>query len=623
MDNTMQLIWTISWQAALAAAVVWAISRVSGRAPAAWRYALWVVVLVKFLVPPFVHITLPTDLPKVEAVNVPAETYMMAGLETPGQAQSAAEAGGAAAVVAPRTFSMPGTADLAASAWVLGIVFMAGRIAIRSRRTSKLITSSLPASALLEGLAVKCAGVLGMKHVPKVRVSQEVCTPMLVGLRDPIVMLPSDITDACSEADLSAILMHELAHVRRRDLLVSWAQQAVQAVFFFHPALWLVGRELRRERELACDELVLAAGADRRDYASGYLSALKLANREVVNVTALAMAEPFDIEKRRLRMILNNSVPKTTARWAAAFLIIAVLALPTFAGIVPSKLSPAEAEDLLTELRDGTKAAYAAIQTGKGKAKISQWRKSDDGLWKSDPWGRSEYITFSGEKYKNIHVPGDPESYLIAMVYDGETMKIYNSKVRKRLNSDPYSAEWKLFKTHEGYFVDKTTDLWRCVTPLKDPGKHSYGGPDKTFEYEVTDQRIIGTEKLDGMKCIVVETRADYSSEVRTSVSIERNWICPDAGYSTLRLQVGRLNPDGEFELIMERNTKVRNQGGGVWVIERMENVVNLEAMKKNMEGVSNSKTFDFMPSKIISKYDFEYNVPLTDDDLTIKTDSD
>jgi len=101
----------------------------------------------------------------------------------------------------------------------------------------------------------------------------EVCTstrvrvPTAVGFLKPTVLLPEWALSDLSEQDLTAVILHELAHLQRRDDWTNLAEKLLGAIFFFHPAVWWVERKLALEREMACDELVLEKTGNRRAYA--------------------------------------------------------------------------------------------------------------------------------------------------------------------------------------------------------------------------------------------------------------------------------------------------------------------------------------------------------------------
>lgn len=96
--------------------------------------------------------------------------------------------------------------------------------------------------------------------------------PGVVGMFEPVLLLPVGIETRLSSSQLRAVLAHELCHVRSRDNLTAAVHMLVQAVFWFHPAVWWIGARMLEEREHACDEAVLESGGDRKDYAAGILA---------------------------------------------------------------------------------------------------------------------------------------------------------------------------------------------------------------------------------------------------------------------------------------------------------------------------------------------------------------
>jgi beta-lactamase regulating signal transducer with metallopeptidase domain/HEAT repeat protein len=94
-----------------------------------------------------------------------------------------------------------------------------------------------------------------------------VAAPILVGILRPMILLPPSALAGWTPQELEMVLLHELAHVRRWDNLVNFAQRLIESLLFYQPAVWLVSDWVRREREHACDELVAARTGGPRDYA--------------------------------------------------------------------------------------------------------------------------------------------------------------------------------------------------------------------------------------------------------------------------------------------------------------------------------------------------------------------
>src|SRR4029078_1460517 len=93
---------------------------------------------------------------------------------------------------------------------------------------------------------------------PEVRLSTNPGSPCLIGVVRPVIVLPSAVLESCSAEALNAALLHELAHINRRDLFWNWLPPLAETAFFFHPLVWLARREWRLTQEIATDELVVS-----------------------------------------------------------------------------------------------------------------------------------------------------------------------------------------------------------------------------------------------------------------------------------------------------------------------------------------------------------------------------
>ncbi len=165
-------------------------------------------------------------------------------------------------------------------------------------------------------------------------VSDRVSVPTALGLYRPAVVLPPWTLAELSPDDLNSVLVHELAHLRRRDDWTNLLQKLVRAVFFFHPAVWWIENRLSLEREMACDEHVLANTEDPRAYAACLVS---LAEKGFLHRAALLAQGAVHRVKEcstRVRQILTAGRPRTAGASRLAIVSTAsasVLLLATFA----------------------------------------------------------------------------------------------------------------------------------------------------------------------------------------------------------------------------------------------------------------------------------------------------
>jgi beta-lactamase regulating signal transducer with metallopeptidase domain len=143
-------------------------------------------------------------------------------------------------------------------------------------------------------------------NVPvEVRATPGLLEPGVVGLLRPVLLVPCNIEERLTPAQLSAVLAHELCHVRRRDNLFAAIHMLVEAAFWFHPMVWWIGARMVEERERACDEGVLSLGGEPRDYAEAILNVCKLyVEYPLACVSGVTGANL----KTRIEAIMNNRI---------------------------------------------------------------------------------------------------------------------------------------------------------------------------------------------------------------------------------------------------------------------------------------------------------------------------
>lgn len=154
--------------------------------------------------------------------------------------------------------------------------------------------------------------------------SDHVRTPTAIGFLKPMIVVPSWTWEELSAPELSAVLAHEFAHLRRRDDWTNLAQKIVRAVFFFHPAVWWIENRLSLEREMACDDAVLARTSDPRGYAECLISLAE--KRSIHRGLAMAQAAVDRVRatSRRIAQIMDVNRPSSTRMWKPAVVILSL-----------------------------------------------------------------------------------------------------------------------------------------------------------------------------------------------------------------------------------------------------------------------------------------------------------
>ena len=199
---------------------------------------------------------------------------------------------------------------------------------------------------------------MGLAEPPRLLLSDDAKMPFACGLKTPTIVLPAECERWSQERRL-AVLLHELAHVRRRDLAGHTLGRLVCAVYWFHPLVWTAARKLRDESERACDDLALSCGTRATDYAEHLLDIVTSVRRETTPMVALAMARRKEFEGRMLAILdpeLRHSTPsrrQSTALIGALVLISALIGAATPA--------PASARQTATQKATSPDTAHAAI----------------------------------------------------------------------------------------------------------------------------------------------------------------------------------------------------------------------------------------------------------------------
>jgi GWxTD domain-containing protein len=152
--------------------------------------------------------------------------------------------------------------------------------------------------------------------------------PAVIGWLRPVILMPVGLLAGLPAGQVEAILLHELAHIRRSDYLVNVLQFAVEGLLFYHPAAWWISGVIRAEREHCCDDLVVATRGEAHEYAVA-LAALE-ENRWTARQAVLA-ATGGSLVKRIRRILLQPERPRTSLAPVFSAIILTVAAAATVA----------------------------------------------------------------------------------------------------------------------------------------------------------------------------------------------------------------------------------------------------------------------------------------------------
>jgi beta-lactamase regulating signal transducer with metallopeptidase domain len=270
----------ILWQSAVLAGLVALACRLLSRSSPALRYWCWQIVAFKLLVMPWWILTVPV-LPFVgPAPSAAVNTSQAAGDTSPpppskvgvadGMDEAAHTNGPAAAAPNSSTVLAEWTwQSWLVLAWLTGLCWQVVSLLLLRRRVQRLLDRTVPASdPRLLRLVDELSGRLGLRRAPPVLLTSEAISPLVCGVFRAVLVLPAGLLTSIDEAACRQVVLHELAHVKRRDLLWGWLPEIARSLYFFNPVGHWVCSRIRLERELACDQVAMAySGKDAGDYA--------------------------------------------------------------------------------------------------------------------------------------------------------------------------------------------------------------------------------------------------------------------------------------------------------------------------------------------------------------------
>lgn len=286
-----------------------------------WRCALWLLFFIKLALPP--HLALPSSpaywwsrIPTAEAAPPPVAMDAMTMSEpwaanavpvtsVPPADAPAPAAGGVPAVSTPLSWAL-----LVVMAWAVGVAVLTSVSTVQRRRLRAALRPTFSPSARLLAALDRACDEIDLRTPVRLRITDPGVGPVVIGVFRPTIHLPRTLAESFSPAELHAVLVHELLHVKRGDLWVVAIQSIARVLFFYHPAVWLVNAHLARLREEATDRAVLwHPQVDARAYSLALVAAAEFALGRRPAPFALGVIETKSQLKQRIQM--NLSHPRT------------------------------------------------------------------------------------------------------------------------------------------------------------------------------------------------------------------------------------------------------------------------------------------------------------------------
>ena len=368
------------WQSTLFAVVAAMMTLALRRNQARFRYRLWLAASLKFLIPFSLLISLGAHLaiPR-HSTGVQSNFYTVTkeigqpftGITAPGVVQVARTA---------RADLRPLFQEALAVVWLCGFVAVLSLWWWRWRRFS---TAMRGAVTITQGREVDVLRhleqIAAVRRPIRLVISQASLEPGILGIVRPALIWPVGISARLTDAQLEAIVAHEVWHVRRRDNLAAAIHMMVEAIFWFHPLVWWLGARLVEERERACDEEVLRLGNPPQVYAESILKTCEFCVGSLpVSVSGVTGA---DLKSRIVRIMTERvarelDFGKKLLFVAAALLTVAAPIVFGLQNTMPSTAAP----EVKSTAADTHGYDVASIKPNKSGSNIVRMMIRPDGL---------------------------------------------------------------------------------------------------------------------------------------------------------------------------------------------------------------------------------------------------
>ncbi len=311
-------LWHATWEASVVAVAVLAVQALFRRKlTARWSFALWWLVVIRLVLPAGIPVSwsafslCSARLDRVAYLKMPA-----AGPTQPVLTRQVAN-GMPLTVPEPGFLGpVPGSADAPAVShwlakalvlvWLLGVAVMGVRLWRAKCRLRGLLRDAREShDRELRALVDDCARLMGLARGPRLLLTRVFQTPALVGWFRPKLLLPETLRGVLTGAEMRHIFLHELAHIRRRDLALNGLLCGLEALHWFNPILRYSFRRIQADRELACDALALSRmqPAEKNSYGQTVLKLLESLTSPATVPGLVGLLEQKQQMKRRIEMI--------------------------------------------------------------------------------------------------------------------------------------------------------------------------------------------------------------------------------------------------------------------------------------------------------------------------------
>jgi len=350
------------WQGTLLAAAMWLLVKLLPRLNPTTRFTVLWVTLLAVVALPLGPLTTrmflpgaPTDSPAIAATNTPTTLAPVKVQEPKFGLQNKAASPESPRVSIPRSQPEPVSEQAPAAAsrlvtaavehplirirsgrilgaleimWALLSFAMLARLGSGFRELRRLKADAIPAAAEWQLRLKSLSEINGVRRQVQLLVSSRIATPMSLGFLKPAILIPRALFDSLSDSELEHVVLHELAHLRRRDDWTNLGQKLIEAILPIQPVVYWIGHRMSIEREMACDDWVVTTTGTAKRYAASLTKVAELSQWQHAGVLAVSATGNRSQLFSRVHHMLNPT-RKAAPKLALGPLAAAIAAVGT------------------------------------------------------------------------------------------------------------------------------------------------------------------------------------------------------------------------------------------------------------------------------------------------------
>ena len=287
--------------------------------------------------------------------------------------------------------------------YIAGLLFNTVKLCILARKKVNTIRRTMSIDIALQYQVNRLMEVLNITQNVKIGLSKLVDVPCMVGYLKPVILLPFTVTNYLSAEEIEAILLHELAHIKRNDYLVNMIQQIISILLFFNPCTLLINRIINEERENCCDDLVVKATADPIIYAKALLK-LEQNRQNDWKLALAAIGKKYHLLNRIERIMkTKKQVPSLRPALLATLILTAGIACMALLKpeVAEGKISVKNISPVISAMLADTAHKAKTAQTAK-KAHHATPHKSPSTMTEAENDKKMEDLSAVVQKYSDV-----------------------------------------------------------------------------------------------------------------------------------------------------------------------------------------------------------------------------